>query len=764
VSRRVVVTGMGVLCSGGRGKAAFLATLRAARPCFSAVCDPRLGTAPRPLAGLVDDAALPPDEAQLPPLTDRWIRLALGSAAEALAQAGCDPARLGRRLGLILATCSGPMQTLEAHYARIAAGQPQLSADELLRKRYYHGAAVLAKRFGICGLTTTITTACSAGTSAVGLATDLIRSQLLDVVLVGGSDAFSLSTYAGFAALKTTAPGTCAPFSLPVGMSLGEGSAFLVLEADTHAQARGATLLGEILGCGSSNDAYHCSAPDPTGEGQALAMRRALHQAGIAPDALGYVNAHGTGTESNDRAEAKALGRVFGTPPPVSSTKSMTGHCLGAAGTVELVAALLCAHDGVYPPTASYSGARDGCALDCIPDASRPWPEAGLFMSNNFAFGGNNMSLVATARPAADGSRPPLRPGTAVAIIGYGCVSAAGLGAEAIAAASERSDPCAATVTLPGGASVTVARVPPLEPRQLDRRIDVRNLDRASLLATLATAAAMKSAQVRERPADLAGTGLILALSAGPSRAEEQHLTHLCSSGFVLNSVGNFPYIVPNSVAGNVMRSFGMKGPNTVCNSGPGGGLLALALAATSLRNGHADTLIAAATDELSDRILTDMAGAGQCADTLPGEGAAALVLRALSADAPPAATVLGVIRGLAFACAHPTLALAAVIADALQNAGIAAGEIALIAARQADAEIARVVLGGAPIPVVDVSPQIGCPESALPLLQIIRCLTRPASVADTLRTPYILALAVAPLGAACAVIIERRAQQGDGG
>jgi 3-oxoacyl-[acyl-carrier-protein] synthase II len=619
---------MGVVCSGGRGQAAFLETLCAGRPAFSVVQDPRLGEAPRPLAGLVTADVLLPDAEWLPPQTDRWIRLAVVGAAEALAQAACDPSRCGARLGLILATCSGPMQSIEAHYERLTRGEPHLSADELLRLRYYHGMSVLAERFGIGGLTTTITTACSAGAGAVGLAADLIRAELLDLVLVGGSDAFSLSTYAGFAALKTTAPSRCAPFSLPVGMSLGEGSAFLVLEADEHARQRGVTVLAEILGSGSSNDAYHCSAPDPTGGGQALAMRRALRQAGIEPGAVGYVNAHGTGTDSNDRAEAKALGRVFAAPPPVSSTKSMVGHCLGAAGTVELVATILCARHGVYPPTANYTTPRDGCALDCIPEASRPWPDAGLFMSNNFAFGGNNVSLVATAGPRP-ASLPPLtvRPCTAVAILGYGCVSAAGRDEEAIAAAVQRGGSCATTVVLPGFGTVSAARVPPLEPRPLDRRIDTRNLDRASLLATLATADAMKSARLRERPADLDGTGLLLALSAGPSRAEEQHLTHLYTSGFTVNTVGNFPHIVPNSVAGNVMRSLGMKGPNTVSNAGPGGGLLALALAVNTLRNRHADTLVVAASDELSDRILTDMAWAGQCTDAVPAEGAAALVL-----------------------------------------------------------------------------------------------------------------------------------------
>lgn len=206
-----------------------------------------------------------------------------------------------------------------------------------------------------------------------------------------------------------------------------------------------------------------------------------------------------------------------------------------------------------------------------------------------------------------------------------------------------------------------------------------------------------------------------------------------------------------------------MRGPNTVSNAGPGGGLIALALAANTLCNRHAETIIAAASDELSDRILADMAWAGQCADSLPGEGAAALVLKAVNATAAPAPT-LGVIKGMAFACGKPAQALAEVTATALRSAGIQAGEIATIAARQADARGALQILGGLPIPVVDVSPQIGCPESSLPLLQIIRCLTQPPAVAEARHRPYILALAVAPLGVACAIIIGRNAQPGDGG
>jgi 3-oxoacyl-(acyl-carrier-protein) synthase len=277
---------------------------------------------------------------------DRHVHLALAAAREALQSAGVRPAELGRRMGLIFSTCSGPMLLIEAHYERIIRGDPALTAAELFAKRYYSGAPVLARSLGVEGLCTTVVTACSASTAAIALAADLIRCGLLDAALAGGADSFSVSTLAGFDGLKATSEGKCAPFSKPYGLNLGEAAAFAFLETAGSAQQRGARVRAEVLGSGMSNDAYHCSAPEPAGRGLAEAMKRALQDAGLSPEQISYINAHGTGTEANDKAECKAIRKVFGGRAgtvPVSSTKSMVGHCLGAAGAVEAMATIVCA-------------------------------------------------------------------------------------------------------------------------------------------------------------------------------------------------------------------------------------------------------------------------------------------------------------------------------------------------------------------------------------------------------------------------------------
>ena len=338
--KRVVVTGMGVVSSAGNGCEAFGRAVMSAKQSFSRINRPHLSHLRATHAGIINDF----DEtgitanACLRPL-DRFVHFAEAACREAIAQAGIVPPELGHRMGLVFATCSGPMQTIERHYSRIVNGDDTLTAEELFAQRYYSGAKALAHVFGINGVNTTVVTACSASCAAIGIGADIIRIGLADVVLAGGSDTFSETTLAGFDGLKATCSGLCAPFSRPSGLNLGEAAAFIVLESLDHLRKRGrAQASAEILGFGLSNDAYHCTAPEPSGAGQVLAMERALSDAGVDTLTIAYINAHGTGTDANDKTETRAIKKVFGgrTPNvPVSSTKSMVGHCLGAAGALE---------------------------------------------------------------------------------------------------------------------------------------------------------------------------------------------------------------------------------------------------------------------------------------------------------------------------------------------------------------------------------------------------------------------------------------------
>ena len=240
-------------------------------------------------------------------------------------------------------------------------------------------------------------TACSSGATAIGYAGDLIRMGAADVVICGGTEPLCRITYAAFNALQAVDPEFCRPFDGDRrGLSLGEGAGILILESLAHARRRRARIYAEMCGWGISCDAHHMTAPNPDATGAVDAMTAALIDAGVRPEAVDYINAHGTATPANDRMEALAIQHVFGprTPSiPVSSTKSMIGHTLGAAGAIEAVACVLAIEHGFLPPTIHHRRLDDGVDLDVVPGQSRE-AAVNTVLSNSFAFGGNNTSLV----------------------------------------------------------------------------------------------------------------------------------------------------------------------------------------------------------------------------------------------------------------------------------------------------------------------------------------------------------------------------------
>jgi 3-oxoacyl-[acyl-carrier-protein] synthase II len=256
-------------------------------------------------------------------------------------------------------------------------------------------AETLAHRLGLGGPRHTVVTACSSGAVALAEAAELIADGVVDVALAGGVDAITRLCFMGFNALKLLDPEPCRPFDRDRrGMSIGEGAAFAVLESVERARARGARPYAELAGHGMTTDAYHVTAPQPEGEGMARAMRAALAAAGVAPAAVGYANAHGTATPQNDRIEARAIAQVFGAGGLlVSSTKSMIGHTMAAAGSLEAVATILTLAQETIPPTANLTTPDPDVEFDCVPRVAR---EAALehAISNSFGFGGQNVTLL----------------------------------------------------------------------------------------------------------------------------------------------------------------------------------------------------------------------------------------------------------------------------------------------------------------------------------------------------------------------------------
>jgi nodulation protein E len=329
---------------------------------------------------------------------DRFAQLALASALEAARSSGLqwDDA-LRERSAVVTGSAAGGQQATDSGYVELyRRGRSRVHPLSVPRIMMNSGASQVATEFGIVGPTYTVSTACAAANHAIGQAFWMVRQGLVDVALAGGSEApFSYGYLKGWEAAQALDPDTCRPFSRDRrGTILGEGAAMLVLETLDRALERGAAIHAEIVGFGMSADAFHVT--QPSGAGAVRAMRAALEDAGIEPDRVGYVNAHGTGTMLNDRVEAAALHEVFGERArrvPVSSTKSMHGHAQGAAGALEAVATVLALENRLIPPTASFTEPDPECDLDVVPNTARA-AEPEYAISNTFGFGGLNAVLA----------------------------------------------------------------------------------------------------------------------------------------------------------------------------------------------------------------------------------------------------------------------------------------------------------------------------------------------------------------------------------
>jgi 3-oxoacyl-[acyl-carrier-protein] synthase II len=325
----------------------------------------------------------------------RADRIALAAAREALADSGLHGRDRAEAALLVGAVGGGMLEGERWYWEEIRGGAPASRMRALRSILPYSHAETLGWRLGLTGPKETVVMACASGAASIALGADLVRAGVTPTALVGGVDALTHICFMGFNALKLLDPTPCRPFDRDRrGMSIGEAAAFLVVEDAEHCRARGGRVHARLAGCGMTTDAHHVTAPHPEGEGMIHAMRLALDDAGLPPSEVGYVNAHGTGTPQNDRAEALALRHVFGDGTvPVSSTKSLVGHTMAAAGSVEAVATILALQHGLLPPTANLEHVDPEVPFDCLPGTARP-AEIGAALSNSFGFGGQNVTLI----------------------------------------------------------------------------------------------------------------------------------------------------------------------------------------------------------------------------------------------------------------------------------------------------------------------------------------------------------------------------------
>jgi len=382
-SRRVAVTGIGVVASCGVGVDAFWDGLL---------------REPAPGARQIEDwdatDLFGPKEIRR---VDRFTQFAVAAAEQALAQAGeigADP----DRSGVLIGTGVGGLSTLEEQIVLRHEKGPRRVSPFLVPMMMSNAApATISMRFGWRGPCEATVTACAASTHAIGNAARLIAMGICDAVITGGTEAAITPTgVAGFSNMTAlSASGMSRPYDTERdGFVIAEGGAVLVLEEWESAKARGVRIWGEVMGSASTADAHHITAPAPDGSGAVRCMELALADAGVSPAAIGHINGHGTSTPLNDAAEAEAIVKVFGPDgPPVTSTKGVTGHALGAAGALEAAAVLLAMDRGLIPPTAGLLNQDPEIRLDVVTGEPRPWtPSAAL--SNSFGFGGHNGCLV----------------------------------------------------------------------------------------------------------------------------------------------------------------------------------------------------------------------------------------------------------------------------------------------------------------------------------------------------------------------------------
>jgi 3-oxoacyl-[acyl-carrier-protein] synthase II len=400
---RVAVTGMGVKTPAGNDLETFWATLRSGQSAAAEIT--RFDPSPLPVRFGCEVRDFDPPEylgAKEARRVDRVTQLGFAAAVDALRDAGdvgADPARSA----VIIGTGVGGLQSLEDQVGvYIEKGAARVSPFLVPMMMANATAGTIAMQFGWTGPNICVATACAASANAIGEAARLIRDGSADVVMTGGTEASmtptAISAFARMTALSTRNddPARASrPFDAERdGFVMGEGAAALVVERWDRAVARGARIYGEVLGYGRNADAYHITAPSPGGEGAAACMLLALEDAGLTPDAIKHVNAHGTSTPLNDAAESEAIRKVFGeNMPAVTSTKGVTGHLIGAAGATEAVACLLAITRGELPPTANLERLGDDIALDVVAGSARPF-DAAPVLSNSFGFGGHNATLV----------------------------------------------------------------------------------------------------------------------------------------------------------------------------------------------------------------------------------------------------------------------------------------------------------------------------------------------------------------------------------
>lgn len=584
---RVVVTGLGMITSIGDS----------VKECYQNAIDGVSGT--KEIKGIPTEGCYAKLASQVEtdlskyeegPYYNKATKLCLHALEEALKDASLGDFGNDSRVAVIIGNCVAGVDAIESYYT----GSKE--SKYILQMPMSSIANQVASYVHAGGEVTNIANACAAGTMSISYASDLIRAKKADIVICGGTDCFASVPYAGFLALHAIDENRCSPFNHTTGINLGEGSGILILESYEHAKKRNAKAYCEVLGAGISSDAHHITAPRDDGEGQMNAINWALERSGVSPSDIDYVNAHGTGTHKNDYAEFLSLRTIFGTDNKnlcVSSTKPMVGHCLGAAGSIEAIFAIMALNHGIIPPTLGFAEEdfpqlkENAGEIDFVPNVAKK-KELTYVMDNSFAFGGNNVSLILSSK---EGKLTPRGPKKEIAITGFGLVTPLGKGIESYIEQYRNG------VTVTEGN--VHSEVGPSDMQAANIPMSVyRKWDVISQIETLSGVLALRHAAIEVNEENATKIGIVDGTAEGALGMGCLFEENIAEKGNGAGSAFKFPNTVYNAAAGYLSIFAGIKGYNvTICN-GSQSGLDALCYACQIIQDDREEVILASGSDE----------------------------------------------------------------------------------------------------------------------------------------------------------------------
>ncbi len=609
---------------------------------------------------------------------DRASKLCVTAAKEALTDAGLGDFGGSDRVSVITGSCCGGVLSVENYYktGRNATDIPKMPIAAV--------ASQVAEFCNAGGIVTNVANACAAGTISVAYACDLIRAGKADVVIAGGADSFASVPYSGFLSLHALDEKGCSPFNRCSGITLGEGAGIVIVESYEHAKARNSKIYCEVLGASVTSDAHHITAPREDGLCQIEAINRAIRNSGIKKSDIGYVNGHGTGTGKNDNAEFLSLHTVFDEENPTisaSSTKVLTGHCLGAAGAIEAVFSVKALTTNTVLPTLGYTEEdsvklkEKAGNLDFVQNKPKS-KELNSVMSNNFAFGGTNSSII-FSKQAGDVSSQSAKD-KKIAITGLGIVSPLGNSKDAYIASVKNG-------FKPESDSIC-SKITDTDYSELGLKMAFyRKLDNLGQLQSVSGMRALQDGNYKVTEENAKSIGIIVGTSEGGLGSTYEFAELIAENGNAKGSAFKFPHTVYNAAGGYLSICSGIKGYGVTVTTGPLSGLQSIGYAVNVMKDGQETAMLATGCDE-NLPIITEFAEKlGLRRDNfILGDGSTSILLETEETAKARGAKIYGYVLGsgngrknVKFGTiAGSDSALDVAINDALKDAGVSIDEI----------------------------------------------------------------------------------------